>query len=548
MKNLIKLLLVLLIAVGYTSCTEEFDEINTDPKAITLDKLDLSNYGFIVRKAIISPIYCAHINGSNGMQLIQSLHFDVYSNYWATTTPNFLSDRNVMVGSWQNGMFNAFYAGEAAQIKYMEDFARQENLKGELAVAKIWKVYIYLRYTDLLGPIVYSQYGNMQKTVPYDKQSDVYKSFFLELDSAVAILKQNAGGTSAVITSFDPIYKGKYDNWQKMANTLRLRLGMRIRYVDAATAKTQCEKAVADGVMTTNAESGWYTTTTTFPNPYNTISSWGEYRMSADMESICKGYLDKRITTRFSPAKTPDNTDDTEGVAFPYEGLLNGQTKNDRTAVSYNTLMSDHQPGYLKVGDKGPNWHIMRAPEAYFLRAEGAVLGWNMGAGTAQSFYEEGIKLSLAENGLDNLNMANEDYVTSTRVPASPGIDKNTVRPNIATVPVSTVPVKWDAAASQEVQLEQISTQKWLALFPDSEEAYAERRRTGYPKLLPRVESENPDVPREKVPYRALYYTVEYTNNKAEVEKAIGLLNAESSAANGDKASTKLWWDKKPGI
>jgi len=546
MKNLLKLLMFLLITVGYTSCTEEFDEINTNPKTITLDQLDASNYGFIFRKAIISPLYCASSTGSNGMQLIQSLHFDVYSNYWATTTPNFLSDRNVMVGSWQNGMFNAFYAGEAAQIKYIEDFARKADLKGNLAISKVWKVYIYLRYTDLLGPIVYSKYGNMEKAVPYDKQSDVYNNFFLELDTAVAILKQNAGGTSATVSSFDPIYAGKYDNWQKMANTLRLRLGMRIRYVDPAKAKTQCEKAVADGVMLTNADNGWYKTTTTFPNPYNTISSWGEYRMSADMESLSKGYLDPRITARFSPAKKPDLTDDPPGVSFPYEGLLNGQTKNDRTAVHFNTLMSDHQPAYLKVGDKGPNWHVMRAPEAYFLRAEGAVLGWNMG-GTAQQLYEEGIKLSLAENGFENVNLLGETYTESTRTPASPGIDLNTVRPGIATVPVSTVPVKWDPAASDEVKLEQIITQKWLALFPDSEEAYAERRRTGYPKLLPRVESENPDVPREKVPYRALYWTREYTDNKAEVTKAIELLNAESSTPNGDKASTKLWWDKKPG-
>ena len=546
MKNLLKLLIVLLIAVGYTSCTDEFNEINTNPKALTLDKLNQSNYGFLFRKAIISPLYCGSSTGSNGHQLIQSLHFDVYSNYWATTTPNFLSDRNVMVGSWQNGMFNTFYSSEAPQIKYIEDFARQANLKGELGIAKVWKVYIYMRYTDLLGPIVYSQYGNMQKAVPYDKQSEIYAKFFLELDSAVTLLKANAGGTSATVTSYDPIYAGKYDNWQKMASSLRLRLGMRIRYVDPATAKTQAEKAITEGVMTSNADNGWLITTTTFPNPYNTISSWGEYRMSADMESISKGYLDPRITARFSPAKSPDPTDDPPGVVFPYEGLLNGQTKNDRTAVDFNTLMSDHQPAYLKVGDKGPNWHVMRAPETYFLRAEGAVLGWAMG-GTAQQLYEDGIKLSLAENGFDDENLLGETFSTSTRVPASPGIDLNTVYPGVVVAPVSTVPVKWDVAASDEVKLEQIITQKWLALFPDSEEAYAERRRTGYPKLLPRVESENPDVPREKVPYRAQYWTREYTDNKGEVDKAITLLNGESSSPNGDKASTKLWWDKKPG-
>jgi hypothetical protein len=322
---------------------------------------------------------------------------------------------------------------------------------------------------------------------------------------------------------------------------------MRIRYVDAATAKTQCEKAITEGVMTSNADNGWLTTSTTFPNPYNTISSWGEYRMSADMESICKGYGDPRITARFSPAKSPDNTDDPAGLDFPYEGLRNGQSKNDRTAVDYNTLMSDHQPAYLKVGDKGPNWHVMRAPEAYFLRAEGALMSWAMG-GTAQSLYEEGIKLSLAENGFDDVNLWGETYTTSARVPAAAGIDGNTVFPGDLQAPVNTCPIAWRTAGTMEDQLEQIITQKWLALFPDSEEAYAERRRTGYPILYPRVESENPDVPREKIPYRALYWSREYTDNAAEVTKAIDLLNAESSAANGDKASTKLWWDKKPGI
>lgn len=544
MKNLLKLFFILLITVIYSSCTEEFDEINTNPKALTLDKLDQASYGFVFRKALISPSYCGSKTGTNGMQLIQSLHFDVYSNYWATTTPNFLSDRNVMVGSWQNGMMNDFYANEAPQIKYVEDFSRKANLQPELAMAKIWKVYIYHRYTDLIGPIVYSQYGNMKKTVAYDKQQDIYNSFFLDLDTAIAALKASAGGTSATLASYDPIYAGKLDKWQKFGSSLRLRLGMRVRYVAPALAKAQCEKAVSEGVITANTDNGWLTTTTDFPNPYNTISSWGEYRMSADMESICKGYLDPRITYWFSPAKTPDPSDDPAGVPFPYEGLRNGQTKNDRTAVEYNKLMSDHAPAYLVVGDKGPKWHIMRAPETYFLRAEGALLGWAMG-GSAEQLYNDGIKLSLEETGFGDVNLKGETYSTSLNLPASPGVDKNTIYPGDPQNPVSKVPVKFDAGGTPDQQLEQIITQKWIALFPDSQEAYAERRRTGYPILFPRIESENPDVARDKVPYRALYWTREYTDNKAEVEKAITLLNTESSTPNGDKASTKLWWDKK---
>jgi len=209
MKNLFKLITILLITVLISSCTKDFDEINTNPKALTLASLNQASYGFVVKKALIGPNY---LGDPGTMQLLHSLFFDIYANYWATTTPNFLSDRYVQVSSWQNGAFNDHYANEAPQIKYAEDFARQNNLRPELAMMKIWKVYVYNRYTDCLGPIPYSQYGNMQKEVPYDKQSDIYKNFFLELDTAITILKGFAGQTSATLSKYDPIYAGTSTN------------------------------------------------------------------------------------------------------------------------------------------------------------------------------------------------------------------------------------------------------------------------------------------------------------------------------------------------
>ena len=542
MKNLLKLFIVLLIAVNFSSCTDEFDEINTNPKALTLASLDQASYGFVFKKSIMGPSYLQ--SAGNGMQLIHSLYFDIYANYWATTTPNFLSDRYVMVGSWLNGAFNSFYSGEAAQIKYSEDFARQAGLNNEKAMAKIWKVWCYHRYTDALGPIPYSQYGNMQKAVPYDKQQDIYTAFFAELDSAEAILK-SASGKSGTLQAYDMIYGGDYAKWRKFGNSLHLRLGMRLKYVAPALAKAECEKAVANGIIAANTDNGWITTSTDFQNPYNIISPWAEYRMSADMESILKGYLDPRVASYFKAAKTPDNTDDPAGVSFPYEGVRNGQTKNDRSAVKFDELGSDHAQPYTVVGAAGPKWFVMRAFEGYFLRAEGVLEGWNMGGGTVQSLYEEGIKTSLAENGYGDVNLKGDPYTTSALVPASPGIDKNTVIPAVAPAPVCTVPIAFNAGGTKEYQLEQIITQKWIGLLPDSQEAYAERRRTGYPKLYPRLESENPDVPATSLPVRLTYWTNEYTNNKAEVEKAITLLNGESTTPNGDKATTKLWWDKK---
>ena len=341
------------------------------------------------------------------------------------------------------------------------------------------------------------------------------------------------------------IYAGNLDNWRKFGNSLHLRLGMRLKYVAPAVAQAECEKAVANGIITDNASNGWITTSPDFQNPYNIISPWAEYRMSADMESILKGYLDPRVASYYSPAKEPDATDDPAGLVFPYEGVRNGQTKNDRSAVAYDKKASDMAFPYTVVGAAGPKWYVMRAFEGYFLRAEGVLEGWNMGGGTVESLYNQGILTSLAENGYGDANLLGAPYSTSTLVPMTSGIDLNTVIPAVAPAPPSTVPILFDAAGSKEKQLEQIITQKWIGLLPDSQEAYAERRRTGYPKLFNRLESENPDVPATSLPVRLTYWTNEYTNNLNQVNAAILLLNGESTTPNGDKASTKLWWDKK---
>jgi hypothetical protein len=548
MKNIFKLLTILLITAAFlSSCTKNFDEINTNPKALTVASLDKASYGFVVKRAITGGVYLEPYGAS--MQIIHSLFFDTYANYFATTAPNFLSDRYVMVGSWLSGDFDGFYGNLAPQIKYAEDFARSTSgLEPEFAMMKVWKVYIFDRYTDALGPIVYSKFGNMQRDVPYDAQSAIYASFFAELDSSVTILKANAGKTSATLANYDDLYQGNLDRWQKFASSLRLRLALRIKYVLPDVAKTQAEKALSEGVITDNADNGWVTTTKDQQNPYDIISDWGEYRMSADMESILKGYLDPRVASYFAPAKEPDATDDPAGIEFPYEGMRNGQSKNDRSAVDFNSKMSDMSDPYTVVGGAGPKWQIIRAFETYFLRAEGALENWNMG-GTAADLYKTGIETSLAENGLSDANLAGDPYTSSTLVPMSPGIDLNTLPANdppFVQEPVSTVPIAFLTGGTKEQQLEQIITQKWIGLYPDSQEAYAERRRTHYPILYNRLESENLDVPATSLPVRLVYWASEYTNNVKELTIGIEKLNSESTTPNGDKASTKLWWDKKP--
>lgn len=527
MKNLLKFFIFLSIVVFTSNCTKDFDEININPKALTLAKLDQSSYGLVFRGAIYNSSYMC---GGNGFEVLQNLFTDLWANYFATTFIDVTSDSYELIGSWLNEAFGAFYSGAASQIKYAEDFAKQKGLPVEEAMMKIWKIYTYLRYTDLWGPIPYSEYGNMKKDVAYDSQEEIYHSFFTELDEAIPVLKANAGATSATLSNYDPLYAGDVDKWAKFGSSLRLRLALRVKYIDASFAKKEAEQAVTEGVITDNADNGWVKTTVDWYNGYNLITAWKGFRMSADMESILKGYLDPRVYAYFQPANTPDPTDDPDGIVYDFEGLRNGQTVADRVAYRFDFLCSDMAKKWVMAGVKGPDWPTLRAFESYFLRAEGALEGWDMG-GTAADFYKAGIEASLAENGYTDLkNLAGNEYATSTLVPVSPGG---------SLAPVSTVPVAFLTGGTKEEKLEQIITQKWIGLYPDSHEAYTERRRTKYPTLYTRLESMNPDIPATSLPTRVTYVISEYTNNKTEVEAAIVKLGGP------DNGTTKLWWDKK---
>ncbi|MFD0796252.1 SusD/RagB family nutrient-binding outer membrane lipoprotein [Maribacter chungangensis] len=530
MKNKLKLIVLGLAITSFgISCTDDFTELNTDPKNFTEDAVTSSEYGLFVKRALYTPNFMPFDQARGPFQLSQSLFADVYSNYFATTAPNFNSDQYELVGGWLNGAYRYFYQRAATNIKFSEDAAADLDFALEGAMMKVWRVYAYHRITDYWGPIPYSQFGNGENEVPYDSQEAIYNDFFVTLDEAVAVLKANAGGTS-FLAGNDVIYGGDVDSWLKFANTLRLRLAMRVRYADASLAQTNAEKAVADGVFLSNDDNATIDTNINFQNSYTTITQWGEFRMSADMESILKGYQDPRIASIAAPAGEPDPTDDPAGVPFPYEGMRNGQTAETKATTNFNALASNMAAPYTLGGDPGPTVRIMSSAEAYFLRAEGAMIGWNMG-GSAADLYNQGIVENHVQLGYDGTNLSGDDYVTSTLTPASY---------DGTTPPVSTVPVAYNAAGSEEEQLEQIITQKWIALWPDSKEAYAERRRTGYPILYDRINTLNPDIPVTEIPRRMTYTATEYADNNAQTLAAVANL-----LGGPDLGTTKLWWDKK---
>ena len=514
MKTLKVFLFLFCLTAIVPSCTDGFEELNTRPDVLTADAVDASLLGQAFAQSQWTSMHGLHWR----FQISESLFSDLYSQYFATTAANFDSDRYTEVGRWIDLAWTSFYGQAAPQIKFVEDLSAEEGLLVENAIAKIWRVQAYHRQTDYWGPIPYKSYGNGETSVPYDSQEDIYSDFFDTLDDAINTLEANRGSTASYGTN-DQMFNGEVDKWLTFANTLRLRLALRVKYADPGTAQAEAEKSVASGVMTDNADNGFILTTANSMNPYTTITNWGEFRMSATMESILKGYDDPRLEFYFNPAASGD----TDGDGNPYEGLRNGQPKVDKVPA-LNSDNSDMNTRWLPAGGNPPI-KVITAAEAYFLRAEGALEGWNMG-GTAKELYEQGIATSMGE-------LAGADasaYVTSTATPAAPDATSG---------PVSDLPIAFAEGGDKETQLEQIITQKWIGLYPDGWEAYAEKRRTGYPVTYPLIASDNPTVGVSDQMRRMTFVDSEFSNNREATEAAVSLLGGS------DDNATKLWWDKK---
>lgn len=174
---------------------------------------------------------------------------------------------------------------------------------------------------------------------------------------------------------------------------------------------------------------------------------------------------------------------------------------------------------------------VMSASEAYFLRAEGALNGWNM-KGTAKSLYEEGVNVSMQERGVTIGN-----YLLSTATPAD-YVDPLDSSKNHAAM--SSVTPAYDENASADENRERILVQKWIANFPNGWETWADIRRTGYPQHFPVVNNLNTDGVNTKRGMRRLAYPQsEYNTNAASVKAAVTMLGG------ADTSATDLWWAKK---
>ena len=416
-----------------------------------------------------------------------------------------------------------------------------QDLKGKtetqfpevFALAQILKISAWHKATDMFGPIPYKEAGKGLITVPYDSQEEVYKSMFKELSDAIEVLTKYAdNGNSKLLPNADAIYAGDVHKWVVYANSLMLRLAMRVYYADAALSKQYALQAVnhSYGVMKSKDDEAKMErgASLEFKNNLDVlINQYNECRMGSSMLAYLGGYQDPRLPKYFNTSTVSQAV--TVGTYGKYSGVPTGHdvSSNDAFKDSSRPAITSTTPTY---------W--MRASEVYFLLAEAALHGFAVG-GTAESLYEKGIEMSFEENGIASSEVA--DYMSSGLKPSAYSFHLTNPSVNVDAPALTQATTEW--TGTDEEKLEKIMIQKWIALYPNGQEAWTEYRRTGYPKLHSVVTNYSNGEIDSEVGIRRMRFP---TNKSTSAEDIANLESARKLLRGGlDKAGTRLWWDNK---
>ncbi|NDV77966.1 SusD/RagB family nutrient-binding outer membrane lipoprotein [Dysgonomonas sp. 511] len=509
------------IAVLFSSCIDS--DMNYHP-TLPEDK----DFSPSERLGALMPAfaYAMHSPQENNNQHFEQMVAGQYGGYFATTNP------------WENTNFGTFNPTSNwvdlpfsnIMVGFNSNFnkvIRVTERRGYIyAWVNIMRVASMLRMTDTYGPIPYSAIGSGEEFLPFDNVQDVYHNMIADLDNSIAVISSYLLDSSdeSPLAKYDEVYNGDFSKWLKFANSLKLRMAVRIAAVDTEYAKKVMAEAIADGPIETNGDNAFIPTT---DNPYYKAAvTWGDLAVSAVLTAYMNGYEDPRLPAYMLEATSTNvNYGGYRGVRMGIKNVLKSR---------YGSPVYFSKPAFTVNSPL----LVYCAAETAFLKAEAALRGWIAGGDAqAKAYYEEGIKLSMEQH-----QVAIGSYLTSTTSPAQyTNAFVSTHKISVA----NPITVSWDdAGTSQNTKLEKIITQKWLANFPQGMEAWCDYRRTGFPQFFPPADNLSSagfigTVSNERMVRRLPFPNRQYTGNSENVLKAVQMLGGD------DVATTDLWWAKK---
>lgn len=582
-KNILSTILIAFACTGLQSCMDfdapldenlssdvEFDDVVYHGKADNIDyHKNITPEGFSEAETTLKGYFGqmltaqyamrggkeANMPGGHAYQYQFSLCVDNYAGYFCL--PHNFDGRinstyyiNTDFNSGPNGSYNIVKNGLSPMLNH----PKIDSIPEMKAIGLLLLDYASQEMADIYGPFSFFNYKENQQEHPftYNSLEDIYINIVDNLDTISACLKnynQRPDWYKKKITSllrnYDAVTQDwSLDTWRRFANSLKLRMAMRVVKVLPNKAKEWAEQAVKEGVIeTTEQEVGLFPSLIGFTNPLVEISeTWSDTRLNASFESLLMSLKHPYTEYLFKKNSNSLINENNEDQILPAESrlvglragieMIPGQSydNNPRTAYSrLNTRIMANAPLYL-----------MKLSEVDFLRAEGKLYGWNMGPESVEFYYYRGIDNAY----IDDRDTGAPEYATKltaykaleTAVDYTymdPMNEKNNIKS------VTKIGVKWNEGDASETKLEKIITQKYIALFPYSFEAWSELRRTGYPKIFPVLNVEDGDG---SLLEGDLIRRMPFPGNTSAIQYDI--VNSGLDALGGeDLQSTRLWWD-----
>ena len=502
----------LLLLAG--SCTDKFEEYNTNQYQIhDADPATLM-------KSMIETIVNIQQNDSQMQdQMVGQLGgYLCCSNTWSGTNFSTFNQSDAWNATPWNTPFEKIY-GNFFQIQ------EATNSTGHYyAFACMIRAITMLRVADCYGPMPYSQVKKGNFYVSYDTQEQVYANILSDLANAADVLYNYYVETNcnAPLGANDPVFDGNYSGWAKLANSMRLRVAMRISGTWPGIAQEAAEAAVTHkaGLIESNSDNAMLSCGTQ-SNPYQLAAvSWGDLRVNANIVDYMNAYGDPRMPKFFNKSTLAGKTD-------KYVGMRTGDADFKKADAAGFSI-----PAYTATS----KLMVFCAAETAFLRAEGKLRGWNVGSKTAKAYYEDGINLSM-----EQYQVSATEYLKIDEAPVV-SHESDVVQNATATI-TNTVSVMWDDSESDNVNgknFQRVITQKWIANYPLGLEAWAEYRRTGYPELYPCIDNlSDCGVSSQRGMRRLSFPYTEAQNNKANYDLGVAELGG------ADNEATDLKWAKK---
>jgi hypothetical protein len=562
-KRFLYMAIAVLGLTGLGSCSE-FDDMNVDPEHLSEKGLINSSYNMAFTMVQVQSLGSDWDVWRNGVIYCSTMLQHTTSVGWISNYCFYDYNEGYNSAFWE--IYSSDNRGAIREIiNVINQWKDAEGFENDYQIARILKSYIFHRMTDLYGDIPYSEAGRLKEGIAYpkyDTQKDIYDDLLKELDEAQAAIN----GSSSQLGSADLYYGGNADKWKKFANALMLRVAMRLSKVDENTAKTYAAKALANGVFTSVDDNAMLKHTDGVPTndsaePYGKIFSQEDAAtcfISETFMNILRGDPndladdDPRIAliatictdTTTNPAAKYNSGNFIKGDPDPVlqKGLPVGYDHYDLNENSnvakwqWNLVNAPNPPstlmGYIyqysmpnryTYADpvKAPTMIVTHA-ETQLLLAEAALRGWvSGGQAAANTYYEAGVRAAMEQFKVyDGATDLYAQYLTAAVVDSY-----------LTAHPLSSDP---------ETALEQINTQYYITSFCDEYEAFANWRRSDYPKLKPVKNSDYPGINAhsiDAIPRRFTYPLEESQSNSANYMEAVKRLS------NGDRMNSRVWWD-----